>query len=69
MTMLVVNKYVNVLNPARVEAVILFRSYDEAEESWGSLSKTHITPFGPVNEGNLIAARSYVSLFQIGEKE
>ena len=67
--MRVVGTYVNVANPHYVEAIVRYRSWDEASADWGNLWKEHISHFGPINEGNLNAARSYVRSFQIGDVE
>lgn len=61
--------YVDVKNPRRVEAVVVYRSWDEASDSYGDLYKSHISPFGPINKANIEAARSYIRSFQIGEPE
>jgi hypothetical protein len=61
--MRVFDTHVDVKNPARVEAIIVYRSEDD------SLSKLHISHFGPINHANIEAARSYVRTFRIGDPE
>jgi hypothetical protein len=62
--MKLVEKYVNVLNPARIEVVLVYRSFDEADDSWGTLWKSHISQHDTVEE-----ARNYADFFSIGEEE
>lgn len=69
MGMRVSDRYVDVLNPHKVEAVIVYRDYDEAADGWGSLYKSHVSYFGPINEGNLNAARSFALSFELREEE
>jgi hypothetical protein len=58
--------HVDVKGP-RVQAVIVYRSWDD--DGWGSLTKSFLSDFGPVDMGNIEAARSYVRMFNIGEEE
>lgn len=60
--MIVYLRYVNVLNPRQVEAIIFYRGFGE---HW----KIHSKPFGTATADNIQAARDYANLFHIGDSE
>jgi hypothetical protein len=62
--MLVVNRYVDVLNPRTIKGVVCYRSFDRATNDWGTLHKSHSRPFDSVEE-----AREWVNLHLIGSEE
>ncbi len=63
------NKFVDAINPSRVEVVLQYRSWDEAADGWGTLYTSFHTPFGPFTAANIEAARAHAALFQIGDPE
>lgn len=63
MPMLIIDKFVNVLNPKLIEGVLIYRAYSD-QDGWGEDRKYHFVPFDSVEE-----ARAWVNLHRIGDEE